>query len=335
MIVRTFKKSYLQQYIFLVLIAIVLWGGAFISPPVPGSAGNRFLNPGWSLLAGWLGDNPYLLVFLAFLLMLAAAMLFNVTLEKSGLAGTNSLVPALVFVLIMSIFPSLQTLHQAMIPGFLSIVVLLYIFNIYIEEQAYPKVFNSGFFIALSSFFYFPSIVFLLFVWFTFVIYRLNHWREYVIILFGFLTPYVLLWTLFFWNDELRFAFEAYGAYFTPKSLISYTPGITLLNYFPLGIAVLLFFRGFLLQAVAMQENVISVRKYFWVVILFFIISMASFLFSGNLAQYHVIFIQVSFALVIQGLMFNLNRYFFTELMVWLMFVLIVVNNYLVAFQII
>lgn len=333
MIIRTFKKSYLPQYLFLVLLSVLLWGGAFLTPPLPAAADNFYLNPGHTTLLHLLGNSPYVMVALAFVIMLASALVFNYTLEKNGLSGANSLIPALVFVLVMGLIPSLQTLHQAMIPGFLIIIVLHYVFDIFTEEEAYPKIFNAGFFIAISSFFYFPSIAFLLFVWLTFIVYRLYNWREWIILVFGFLTPYVLLWTWFFWSDELALAFQAYAQYFRPKVMFDFGSGITILNYFSLALALALFIRGFFTQAISLQENVISVRKRFWSVSLFFLVSLASFLFSGSLAQFHIIFIQISFALIIQGLMFNLERYFVTELMTWILLALIVINNYYVAFQ--
>ena len=333
MIVRTFKKSYLPQYLFLLLLSAVLWAGAFISPPVPLATENVYLQPGYSALLNLLGDNPRILVGMALLIMLASALVFNFSLEKNGLSGANSLIPAMVFILVSGLFPSLQTLHQAAVPGFFIIIVLHHVFDILTEEEPYPIVFNAGFYIGISSLFYFPSIVFVLFVWLTFIVYRLYSWRDWVILVFGFLTPYVLLWTYFFWTDELAAAFSAYGQYFKPKAMYDFGSALTLLNYFSLGLVVLLFIRGFFLQVVTMQENVISIRKRFWAVILFFFVCLVSFVFSGNLAQFHVIFMQIAAALIIQGFIFNLHRYFLTELMLWLLVVLMAANNFYVAFQ--
>ena len=333
MILRTFKKSYLPQYFFLLLLSALLWAGAFISPPLAAAADNAYLHPGYTALLNILGDNPYILVSAAMLVMLASALVFNFTLEKNGLSGANSLIPAMIFILVSGLFPSLQTLHQAVVPGFFIIIVLHHVFDILTEEEPYPKVFNAGFYIAISSLFYFPSIVFILFVWFTFIVYRLYSWREWVILVFGFLTPYVLLWGYFFWTDELTMACSAYGEYFRPKTRYDFGAALTLLNYFSVGLAVLLFIRGFFVQLVSMQENVISVRKRFWAMILFFFISLASFVFSGSLAQFHVIFIQIAAAMIIQGFMYNLSRYFLTELMLWLLVVLMAANNFYVAFR--
>lgn len=333
MIIRTFQKSYLTQYIFLALLHLLLWGGAFISPQLPANSTNAFLGPAYTLLVFLLGSNPYIYVGIGFVLVLFSSAIFNHSLEKNNLTGSNSLIAGMVFIVLMSLFPSLQTLHQALIPGLLMIIVLDYVFDIFSMEEAYTKVFNSGFFIAISSFFYFPSIAFLLFVWFSFILYRLYNWREWVILLFGFLTPYIILWTYFFWTDDLAMVFQAYGEYFTPKAIFTHPAGNTILNYVSFGLVVLMFIRSFFIQVYHLQENVISVRKRFWAVILFLIISLISFLFSGSNTQLHFVSIQVSMALVIQGMMFKLKKFFFTELVLGILIILLLINNYYVAIQ--
>jgi len=292
---------------------------------------NPFLSPAYSLLINYIGTNQLLAVGLAFFLVLAASLIFNYTLEKNKLSEVNSLIPAMTFIIIFSLVPSLQTLHAALIPGILMIIVLDYVFDIYSQEEAYLKVFNSGFLIAISSFFYFPSIVFILFIWLTFILYRLYSWREWIIVLFGFITPYLLLWTYFFWTDELTQVFHAYGQYFTPKTMVNFRFDLTILNYFSLALVVVIFIRAFFLQTINLQENVISIRKRFWAVILFLLVSVTSFMVSGNLAEIHFVFIQISFALIIQGLLFKLKKYFWTDLLLGFLIVMILINNYYVA----
>lgn len=333
MIIRVFRKSYLLQYILLVLLHLLLWGGAFLSPSAPALPENKFISPGFYLLTSLTGNNPYAMVSLAFILVFAAALAFNYTLEKNGLSETNSLIPAFTLIVMMSLLPSLQTLHQALIPGIMMIIVLDNVFNIFTEEEAYLKTFNSGFYVAISSFFYFPSASFILFVWFTFIVYSLYNWREWVIVFFGFLTPYILLWTYYFWTDELLLAFQSYSRYLTPKAIFSFGSAINFINYFSLGLVIILFFRSFVLQAATMHENVISIRKHFWSLILFFAVSLLTLLFSGNLTEYHLVFLQISFAMVIQGLMFRIKRYLITELMFGILIILLVINSYYTAFQ--
>lgn len=333
MLIRTFKKSYLLQYLLLALFHLILWGGAFIKPFNPPSPENPLLNPAYSLVLYLLGDNPYIYVLLGFLLVMAASLVFNYTLEKNELAGSNSLIPAFTFIIVMSLFPGLQGFYPSLVAGLLIIFMLDLVFDIYTMEDAYSKVFYSGFLIAISSFFYFPSVGFLLFMWFVFILYRIYRWREWVILIFGFLSPYILLWTYFFWIDELTQVFHAYGQYFTPKAVFNYTFNLTILNYISMGLVVILFFRAFLTLTIHIQENVISVRKRFWAVILFLIVSILSFLFSGNLSQYHVVFIQVSMAMIIQGLLFMVKRVVLTEIFLGVIIILILINNYYLAFQ--
>jgi len=335
MIIRTFRKSYLMQYLYLLLLHLILWGGAFLSPSNYVYTENSFLSPVYAFLINLIGDHQYLSVALAFFLVLAGSLIFNYTLEKNELSGVNSLIPAMTFIVMLSLVPSLQTFHPALIPGILMIFVLNNLFDIYTQEEAYLKVFNSGLLIAISSFFYFPSIVFILFVWLTFIEYRLYNWREWVILLFGFITPYLLLWTYFFWMDELTQAFQAYGEYFTPKSIIKFRFTYTLLNYFSVALVVILFIRAFFVQTFRLNETIISIRKRFWAVILFLFVSLVSFMVSGNMAESHIVFIQISFALIIQGLLFKLNKYFWTELLLGILIAMLLINNYFMANQII
>lgn len=332
MLIRTFRKSYLLQYILLVILHILLWGGAFISPGAAIIPEHPVMNPAYSLMTSLIGNNSYVSIFIAFFLVLTGSMIFNYTLEKNNLAGHNSLLPALTFIIIMGLFPPLQVFHPALIAGVIMIIVLDFIFDIYSTEDDYSKVFNSGFLIAIGSFFYFPTIGFMLLIWLIFILYRLYNWREWVILFLGFITPYILLWTYYFWNDQLIQVFQTYSQYFTPKAIFEFQANITVLNYIIIAFILVLFLRALVSQAIHIQENVISVRKRFWAVVLFLILSVLSFLFSGKLALFHLVFIQISLALIIQGWLFRIKKILIPEILLGILIMLILINNYYIAF---
>jgi hypothetical protein len=331
MIVRVFRQSYLSQYLLLLLLHGILWISAFIFPPSLHEVMHPFLNPAYSWLTDLLGNNPIVYVTVGFVVVLVSAVVFNHTLEKYDLTATNALIPALVLIFLSGMIPSLQTLHQAMIPGLIMIFVLHQVFEIFTQEEAYSQVFYSGFLIALGSMFYFPSIAFLLFVWFTFIVYSIYRWREWIIVLFGFLTPYLLLWTYFFWTDQLFGAFEAYGQYFTPKAIFQLDLSPTILNIIVLSIVVLLFLRAFLQLTLAVQENIISVRKRFWASVQFLIITIASFVFSGNLTTYHITFLLIAMAIFIQGFIVRINRYLLAEIVFGILLIATLFNHFYIA----
>jgi hypothetical protein len=331
MIIRLFRQSYLSQYLLLLLLHGILWISVFIFPPALHEVMHPFLNPAYSLLTQLLGNNPVVYVVVGFIVVLASAIVFNHTLEKHDLTSKNVLIPALVLIFLLGMIPSLQTLHQAMIPGLIMIFVLNQVFEIYTREDPHAQVFYAGFLIAVSSMFYFPSIAFLLFVWFTFIVFSIYRWREWTIVVFGFLTPYILLWTYFFWTDQLFEVFQSYGQYFTPKAIFQLDLSPTVLNIILLSIVVLIFLRAFLQQTVTVQENIISVRKRFFASIQFLIIALAAFVFSGNLTTYHITFLLIAMAIFIQGFIVRMNRNLVAEIVFGILLVGTLINHFYIA----
>lgn len=331
MIIRIFRQSYLTQYLLLLLLHGILWTAVFIFPPALHEVTYPFLNPAYALLTQWLGTHPIVYVIVGFVVVLASALALNHTLEKYDLSSKNALIPALVLIFLSGMIPALQTLHQAMIPGLIMIFVLNQVFEIYTREEAYTQVFYSGFLIALSSMFYFPSIAFLLFVWFTFIVFSIYRWREWLIVLFGFLTPYFLLWTYFYWTDQLYTVFESYAQYFTPKAIFQLDLSPTVLNIILLSIVILFFLRAFLQLTLSVQENIISVRKRFWASVQFLIITIAAFVFSGNLTTYHITFLLIAMAIFIQGFIVKLNRYLVLEIVFGILLIGTLINHFYIA----
>jgi len=333
MIIRVFNKSYLVQYFLLVLLQFVLWFGAFLNSPVPEPVINEYLTPGYTLLYHLLGEYHLASTFTTFFIILFGALAFNYSIEKQELSSKNALFPAFFFILVMSIQPSLFTLHQALIPLLLFIILMYYTFAIYSEEESYIKVFNSGFLIAVGSMFYLPFIYFLAFFWLTFISYRIYKWREWIIVLLGFLTPYILLFTYYFWIDELFLLFDAYANYFTKMTLIKAIPDFSILDFVIVGMVILLFFNAFARVYINLQENVINVRKRYWSASLLFIVSVIGLLISGKTAENQMVFLFFSMAIIIVGLFSRLKRYFWTELYVILLLILVILNNYSFAFN--
>ncbi|MCD4729530.1 MAG: hypothetical protein K8R74_02940, partial [Bacteroidales bacterium] len=151
------------------LLTIILWIEAIIHPQVNPVDAESFLTPGYSLLFSLLNDNYVLNVIIALALVISGALVFNYSLSKFDLVPKNTLVPAMVYIVLMSHSPSLLNLHSAALPALFTVLILYYLFQVYTEEEAYSQTYNIGLLIGISSLFYFPSIFFILFVWLTFI----------------------------------------------------------------------------------------------------------------------------------------------------------------------
>ena len=332
MLIHFFRKSYLLQYLLLLLLTIILWIGAIIHPQVDPIDTESFLTPGYSLLFSLLNYNHVLHVIIALILVISGALVFNYSLAKFDLVPKNTLVPAMVYIVLMSYSPSLLSLHPAALPALLTVLILYYLFQVYTEEEAYAQTYNIGLLIGISSLFYFPSIFFILFIWLTFIVYRLYSWREWMIPLTGIITPYLFLFTYYFLMDSLEPAYLAYADYFLKITLFNFRFEFPVMIYIITTLIILLFFwSGFWLLS-DIQEKIISLRKRYWAVFWLFAVAIFTYIFSDTFFKWHQVFSLIPVSVFIAYAFSQVRKLRWIEIIWGILFLLIVMNNLLLAF---
>ena len=331
MLIYFFKKSYLLQYIILLLLTVLLWIGAFIHPQVNPIDTEYYLTPGYSLLLSLLNSNHLLQVIIALILIISGALAFNYSLTKFDLVPKNTLVPAMVYIVLMSYSPSLLSLHPTALPALLTVLVLYYLFQVYTEEEAYGQVFNIGLLIGISSLFYFPSIFLILFIWLSFIVYRLYTWREWMIPLTGIITPYLFLFTYYFLVDSLEPAYLAYADYFSKMTIFHFSFEFSIMNYIITSLIVLLFLWSAFLLLSNIQEKIISLRKRYGAVFWLFAVAMFTYLFSDVFFKWHQVFCLIPASVFIAYTFSQVKRLRWVEIIWGILFILIVINNIMVA----
>ena len=332
MLIHFFRKSYLLQYLILFLLIITLWIGAFINPQVNPVDPEYYLTPGYSLLLSLLNGNHILHVIISLILLVSGALVFNYSLTKFDLVPKNTLVPAMVYVVLMSYSPGLLSLHPTALPALLTVLVLYYLFQVYTEEEAYAQVFNIGLLIGISSLFYFPSIFFILFIWLTFIVFRLYFWREWMIPLTGIITPYIFLFTYYFLMGTLEPAYLAYADYFSKMTIFHFSFDFSLMNYIITSLIVLLFLWSVFLLLIDIQDKIISLRKRYWAVLWLFAVAMFTYFFSGVFFEWHHVFCLIPASVFIAYNFSQVKRLRWVEIIWGILFILIVINNIMVAF---
>ncbi len=255
-------------------------------------------------------------------------------LTKYDLVPKNILIPAMVYMVLMSYSPNLLHLHHASISGLMIVIVLYFIFQVYAEEQAFPQVFNSGLLIGVASLFYFPSVYFLFFIWITFIVFSLYKWREWLIVLIGFIVPYIFLFTYYFWFDKLEVALLAYEDYFSNLSFIDFSFSFSYLSYLIMGFVIVFILYSLFTLSTEVGEKTINIRKHFWTVFWLFFIAILTYLISGNNFHSHQVFILIPVSVFISYTLSYSRRVIRTEIIFGLMVLLIVVNNLFSSFNI-
>lgn len=327
MLIHFFKKSYLLQYILLIILAVMLWIGAILKPNTDIVNASPLLNPGYSLLLNLLNNNALFQVILALAFVISSALMFNFSLTKFDLVPKNTLVPAMVYIVLMSYSPSLLVLHPVIIPSFFTVLMLYYLFQVYTEEEAYAQIFNIGLLIGISSFFYFPSIFLILFIYLTFIVYRLYNWREWLIPIAGIITPYLFLFTYYFMMDSIEPAFLAYNNYFSSITVFQFNFDFSVWNYVITSLIVLLcLWSGFYLLS-DIQEKIISLRKRYWTIFYLLAVAILTYFFSDVYFKWHQVFSLIPASVFIAYAFSQLKNLRWAEIYWGIIFILIVINN--------
>lgn len=327
MLIGFFRKSFFFQYFLLIFLAGVLWAGAFVNPVLPDFDTNHYLMPGYHLVMMLIGDNALISVVLAFLLLLIQAFFLNYILIRNDLVPKNTLIPAMVYIILMSHSKTLLQLHPVIISNLFLIIILFNLFKVYTKEDAYTEIFNAGFLTATGSFFYFPFLYFILFIWMTFIVYSIYKWRDWLIPFTGLITPYIFLLTYFFWSDELFLVLDAYAGYYTTVSFIPLYLQFSLIDWIIAVVIVLLFLWSFLKLIANIQERIISIRKQYGTIFWLLFVCLLTYLGSGSYANSHVALIAMPVSIYFSYGFSNIKRKIWIELFFGILTLLILFNS--------
>jgi hypothetical protein len=327
MLISFFKSSYLIQYGLLVVLAVLLWLGAFLNPVVIDYSTNTYLNPAFELISSITVPGSILTILIAFLLNLFIAFALNFSLIRNDLTPANSLIPAMVYIVISSISIRIMGMNPVLFSSLLLIISFHNLLGIYSEEDAFDKVFNAGFFIGLASAFYFPAIFFFLFIWITFLVFRLMNWREWVISFLGLITPYMFIFTWFFLRDELLLLLNSYQEYFTSISFFNFQLDTTWTLFLIFAIMALMTLVAVFRVLANVNEKTILIRKKIWAIMWFTIIALLIFSISPAHEFYGLGLLTISISAFIAIAFSYIKRLFWFEIAFGVFVLMIILNN--------
>jgi len=124
MLLKFFKRTSPAVIFFIALIFAAVWISAFISPVLPQNYGNEEHMPLYSFLLSILGKGHLPSVILSFLIAVILLFLiinFNTTIF---FINERTFLPALLFLLLVVIFPEYQVLNPALPAALLFMIAL-------------------------------------------------------------------------------------------------------------------------------------------------------------------------------------------------------------------
>lgn len=200
---KLFKKGTVGQLFVIMLVAILLWVRAFITP-VPMAVESTY-SPIYDLVYGWLFSMPYLSSAIAFVLVLGQGVWLNILLSNYKITNANSLLPLLLYVVAMSWDPSMLTITPSLLVNMAMLVLCSQLLTHGSTSLEVMNNFNASFFIGLATLCHLPAICLLVPFFLVFVTYKLYRWRDIVVSILGLIAPFIALALYAFLTDKLEY----------------------------------------------------------------------------------------------------------------------------------
>jgi len=227
MLLNFLRKSFPIQYAVLVLLVGIVWSFSFFL------ASDKYIiefsqTTIFPILGKWVISYPFITKLAAIILLLVQAYFFNYILIDSNIISKNSIIGIFTYSIFMSFNISFNYLAPTLIANTFILIVLYQIFSIYQNPEEYQIIFNVGFMISIASFFYFPAIYLIFFVWISFLLFRMVNWRPWTIVFFGLLTPYLFFFVYLYWNNTFQNQLSEFVVYFSQLFEIDFNLGFGL-----------------------------------------------------------------------------------------------------------
>jgi hypothetical protein len=142
----------------------------------------RFLSPARTA--------PFLFSLLAFALLYTQAIALTRLVNNYRMMNRANYLPGMAYLLITSFFPEWNYFSAPLLLNSLLIFVLGWLFKIHNQAKAGGTIFNIGLVIGISSFVFFPSLSFVIWVLIALMIMRPLRINEWLVCLLGITTPY-------------------------------------------------------------------------------------------------------------------------------------------------
>jgi hypothetical protein len=325
MLISFFKSSFIFQYAALLILGVILWTPSFIQLD-PVLLEKEMVNPLFNFFYEWLRFVPWIIAPVAFIIVLFESLLLNAILTEHDLIPKNSLLGAMIFMVIMSSSPSALSLFPALIALIPCIVMMNIIYSLYGKDDVISPLFSLGLLVSVASLFYFSAALVMVLILFSLTIYRIYGWREWSIPLIGFMAPIAYLFTYDFWNDLFDTRIHEYRSFF--DHLFQPEAGHGIFSLAIWGSIILLLLFPAMLKILNLRNSyIISIRMKISVNGVFFIIALVMVFINGDIFLNRIIFLPA--AIFIAQHFSTSKKLVWNEILFFVLTLSIGINNYL------
>lgn len=277
MLLRIFKGTTPGVIFLIAVIFIAVWISVFIHP----AAGLQYSHSGYQmplyeLMMDLLGNGRFLANTVSF--SITALMLFLIVNFNTTVFFINerTFLPALLFILVVGIFPEYQNLNPALPASLLFVLALKRLMASYHKQGIAYNFFDAGILISTGSLFYANLIWFGVVIIIGIVLLRTVNVFELAVTLLGLVTPYLVTFGLYYvlGYDPETLTSLIYNNLFSNTESYSF-PRLTIITLVFAAIIVLIS-AGFII--ILQNTKKIKSRKTFSLLIWVFVISLILYL---------------------------------------------------------
>lgn len=199
MLLRLFNGKNVFSAILIPIVAFLFWMEPLRIPIALEVNPGEGMMPLFTLLIKLFNGVTIWPVLTGFILVLFNALILSLLSYEFQFLLHRTFLPGILYVAIVSSFPSLQTFHPAYPATLFVLLSVYFIFNTYHRKNEISSTFNASFLLSIGALFYLPVIILFPLIWISiFVLQKNDNWRLLVIPLIGFSLPWLLLWSFLF-----------------------------------------------------------------------------------------------------------------------------------------
>ncbi len=327
MLIRTFKTAHWYTPLLMIVIGALLWLDVFVNPAAAISKISDTGGPFYEILRPFIFNNPAISVILAFILLVAQAIILNLVATSKSFTERYSALPGLLYLVLMCSTTVMIAPHPVLFANVFLIVALNKLFDLQKEEHVAKQVFNVGFLVAVAALFHYPVIVLFLALVMSIFVYYMANIRTIIAALIGLLTPFAFL-SLYYFVTEMFFEWITRLTISVEPMLVFELDTGVYQKAFIAVLAMLSIFAFLRLQLIYKSTKPIRIRKRITVLLLFFLASVASFLVVADhvYVHYGIMLIPLSIALAV--FFYDLRNTRLAEIVFSVLFILILASRY-------
>ena len=264
---------------------------------------------------------------LAAILCFVQALLINGIVNDNKILSKKNYLPGAVFIIFASFFKESLLLTPASVALTFLLICAARLFSLIRKEKAYGDVFDLGFLVALAALFYFPSVLFILFAFIGLAIMRPFNYREWLIVPMGFLSPFLLVFTYYYWNDKeailLADIANLHPTGWLVRTALEHTDRLMIG-----AIAVCTVVCLFLLPN-SLYSSLIQVRKYANALVVFVVLGFVAAALEQTIHLSHLVLLALPLSVITAMVFMQIKRNWLAEVMHIILILLVLAGQFL------